>query len=277
MPAIDKIASRLTLRDGVWVATERSGISYPDEGNDACYQIEDSSFWFHHRNNCIVAAMRRFPPSGPVFDIGGGNGFVSKAIETAGFDPVLVEPGETGIVNAKTRGLGTIVHATLQDAGFRPSSLAAAGLFDVVEHIEDDLGFMEELRTCLRPGGRVYLTVPAYDFLFSDEDVEAGHFRRYTKRTLSNCLAKAGLDIEFASYFFVALPAPIWLFRTLPAKLSRSRPKKEALVSASEHVVPSPLLGKMVDAAFSWEARLIAKAVSLPFGGSCLFVARNPG
>src|SRR5438046_2339206 len=76
---------------GVWVATAHGDVSYPDEGNAACAAIEDTSFWFRHRNRVIAAAVRRFPPlAGPIFDIGGGNGYVSLGLQRAGYSTVLV-------------------------------------------------------------------------------------------------------------------------------------------------------------------------------------------
>jgi hypothetical protein len=52
---------------------------YPDEGNEACFQIEDQSFWFRHRNDCIRELAQNLPPKwkGPIFDGGGGNGFLT--------------------------------------------------------------------------------------------------------------------------------------------------------------------------------------------------------
>lgn len=81
MISIGKITTNLKpLEDGVWVSKDRSETSYPEEGIQICFQVEDSSFWFNHRNDCIVDAMRQFPPGGTVLDLGGGNDFVSVAI-----------------------------------------------------------------------------------------------------------------------------------------------------------------------------------------------------
>ena len=127
--------------DGIWYSPTQHPVSYPENGNRRSYSVEDGSFWFRHRNNCIVDAMRCFPPGGPVLDIGGGNGFVSLALQESGLEPILLEPGYTGVINAHTRGLPVILCSTLADAGFRESSVPAAGMFDVVEHIKDDAEF----------------------------------------------------------------------------------------------------------------------------------------
>jgi len=72
--------------DGIWYSSESQPISYPSDGNDACFALENSSFWFAHRNDCIIAAARKFPPpaGGLIFDVGGGNGFVARGLPGRG-------------------------------------------------------------------------------------------------------------------------------------------------------------------------------------------------
>jgi len=128
------IAPRLKLgADGIWYSAERGAVSYPSDGNQTCFLIEESSFWFNHRNACIAAAVKSFPPrgNGPIFDIGGGNGFVSVGLMRAGFETVLVEPGPVGARNGKTRGIPTVICATTDDAGFASATLDAVGLFSM--------------------------------------------------------------------------------------------------------------------------------------------------
>ena len=83
MVDIASIAPGLELHeDGIWYSPDEQPVSYPDEGHGACIALEDGSFWFRHRNRCIVAAVKAFPPpdGGTIFDIGGGNGFVARGL-----------------------------------------------------------------------------------------------------------------------------------------------------------------------------------------------------
>src|SRR5882757_5176891 len=102
-------------RDGVWRGFGNEPVSYPAAGNNDCFALEDSSFWFAHRNACLMALLRRFPASGPFFDIGGGNGFVAAALQSEGMPVVLVEPGADGVRHAQARGLRTVVQTTLKE------------------------------------------------------------------------------------------------------------------------------------------------------------------
>ena len=118
---------------GYWVSRVGEAVSYPDDGHDHCFSIEEDSFWFRHRNAVITDLARHFPPDGYFFDVGGGNGYVARGLESAGFPCVLLEPGGQGAANAVARGVKNVVRSTLEDAHFEPASLGAVGLFDVID------------------------------------------------------------------------------------------------------------------------------------------------
>jgi SAM-dependent methyltransferase len=256
-------------RDGVWRGRENESVSYPAKGNDDCFEIEDQSFWFAHRNACILALFRKFPVSGPFFDVGGGNGFVAAALQANGNVPtVLVEPGTDGIRHAQTRGLRTVAQATLREACFRERSLPAIGFFDVLEHVEDDQGFLREKHRSLTLNGRIYLTVPAGRWLWSDADVQAGHFRRYTLASLRRTLERAGFRPLFMSKFFSALPLPLFLCRCLPSFFGHRR-----LPTRNYSRQHQPEGQTLLNRIWQWELARLTRGQSIPCGTSCLVVA----
>jgi SAM-dependent methyltransferase len=259
--------------DGIWYAKNSEPISYSIEGNDACFAIEENSFWFTHRNRCITKLVTSFPPTTPtIFDVGGGNGFVAKALETLGFNVVLVEP-MSGVKNAKMRGLKNIICASTNTATFKKNSLPAVGLFDVLEHIEDDASFIKQIHNLLNEEGKLYITVPAYNLLWSNDDISAGHFRRHTTTGLRQLLESQGFKVDYTGYFFWFLPLAIGLFKALPYRLGfQSKHKAEATVNR-DHATGSPLIKKAVDLLLGFESSIIGQKFSLPFGGSCLVAA----
>ena len=95
--------------------------------------------------------------------------------------------GKTGAQNAKQRGIEHVIQGTTVNARIAAGSLGAIGLFDVVEHIENDMVFCQDMRELLAPNGLAFITVPAYRWLWSEEDVIAGHFRRHTLSSISTC------------------------------------------------------------------------------------------
>ena len=264
--------------EGGWRSKSQSAISYPEWGNQACFDVEDSSFWFQHRNVCILEALRQYPPPGPLFDIGGGNGFVAKAMQDAGFEVVLVEPGPAGAMNARRRGIQHVVLATLADAGFLPESLPAIGLFDVVEHIEDDHKFLQTIHVHLASQGRIYLTVPAYQALWSEADVVAGHHRRYSKHVLRELIERAGFQVEFATGFFQFLPPAILAMRVIPYRLGRkARPEPQAVDTKmlGQHKIKGEAAARTLGWMQQREAAGIRARRENKFGASWLVVARK--
>lgn len=273
---VSTVADRLALSaDGIRYSTDQEAVSYPSDGNEACFKIEESSFWFDHRNSCIAAAVRNHPPRNnePIFDIGGGNGFVSLGLIRAGFETVLVEPGPRGASNGKLRGIQTVICATTTSAAFRRSTLEAVGLFDVIEHIEDDLRFVETIRGLLKVGGRLYATVPAYSALWSAEDDRAGHFRRYTRRSIESLLERAGFTVDYSTYIFRPLPLPILMLRALPYRLGFSEFFGSKTDASSDHRAPKGRAGGVMNSILRQEVKHIERNGRMSFGGSCLLVA----
>lgn len=262
------------LEPGYWVAADQDSVSYPEHGHSSCYEVEASSYWFRHRNLCVASIVARFPPNGPIVDIGGGNGFVTLGLERAGFETMLVEPGEVGARNGFTRGLRPVVQATFEDAGFLPQSLPAVGVFDVVEHIENDAAFLDRIRAALQPGGRLYVTVPAFQWLWSPEDVDAGHFRRYTRSSLVGLLRATGFQVEYTTFLFWLLPLPIFLLRSVAGRVKVRKTGSQEL-SNREHQTPGGAQGALLEWLLAQEAARLDQGKSMPFGSSILAVARK--
>jgi len=277
---IDLAAIAINLEqtsEGTWRCKSASPVSYPEWGNEACFQVEDASFWFRHRNACILEAMKQYPPSGPVFDVGGGNGFVAKGMQDIGFEVVLLEPGAAGSRNAQRRGIQNVVCAGLEDAGFVPASMAAVGLFDVMEHIAEDRKFLEMVGSYLWSNGRVYLTVPAYQALWSHEDVDAGHFRRYSRQALRDLLKGAGFDVEFLTGFFQFLPPAVLAGRVIPYRLGAAKAGAHDVNGKlrAQHEVRSALVSRPLLWLQRRELAKISTRREATFGGSWLVVARK--
>jgi SAM-dependent methyltransferase len=270
-------ALHLDEQTGIWRANAAAAadLSYPADHNAACFRLEDGSFWFTHRNRCIIAAVRRFPPDGFILDIGGGNGFVAQGLIDAGYETALLEPGSAGAQNAKqSRRVPTVINATIDEAAIRPGSVPNIGLFDVLEHIGDDRPFVRRLHDILRPGGFLYLTVPAFDWLWSTADVDAMHYRRYTRRTITDVLS-GGFEVLYLTYLFQRLVPLSMLMRALPYRIGLARPGRAAELYKREHAVQRRRLAGVLSWMLDHEVAAIAAGRSLVVGSSLLVVARR--
>jgi len=271
---IEEISPSLNRNEeGFYVSDKAASVSYSTDGHTECFGVEDTSFWFRHRNECIAALLGRHPFSdGPMLDLGGGNGYVAQRIQADGMEVVLLEPGETGARNARIhRHLDHVVCSTVENAGFQPASFGGIGMFDVIEHIEDDRGFLERIAPLLVPGGRLYLSVPCHQWLWSQADVDAGHFRRHTLDTLEKLLA--GLfRIDYMTYFFKPLVAPQYLVRALPYQLGIGR-DKGMLSTETEHGADNGIAVRIMHRMLEPEVAAIASGRRIKYGASGLVAA----
>lgn len=248
---------------------------FPSNAHDTLFQIEDGSYWFRHRNQIILNGIQNFPPEeNIVVDIGGGNGYVSKKLQDQGMVSVVFEPIRTGALNARQRGIQFVFNSTFTPDVVCANQVPAVALFDVIEHLEDDQAF---LRTIIYPSlkekGKMYITVPAHQGLWSADDAEAGHFRRYSIQSLKNILEKNGFRILYITYFFKWLCLPIFLFRTLPSKLHK-RAYKSVQHTKNEFIVNEAKTSRILKL-FSSEVSNVKRQKQMRFGASLFVIAEK--
>jgi len=244
-------------------------ISYPAEGSALCQSVEDSSFWFQHRNDVIVELATSISATEKFYDVGGGNGCVSMALQRAGVDVVLVEPNQEAVDRASDCGVQRLIPSRLEETGLE--DLKAVGLFDVIEHIEQDSEYLRMVHERLAPGGVLYLTVPAHQWLWSADDVHAGHFRRYTARLLATKLRAVGYRLTYCGYLFSFLIAPIFVRRTIPSWLGLR--KISAKTIRRDHSVKRSV--GLVRRLLRWALGRVRRRKRIPFGSTVIAVARK--
>lgn len=259
--------------DGFWTTTSTTPVSYPAGGSEACFRLEDRSYWFQHRGEAITALVKHHLPSGLILDIGGGNGVMTRRFCDEGYASVLLEPSiEACRIARSARRVDLVLNSTLEEAALPPACADAAGLFDVIEHIPDDRACLREVHRVLKPGGLLFVAVPAFPFLWSINDDAAGHFRRYTRASLARSV-EGLFDVVFSSYLFSCLLPPLALFRSLPHRLGLSR--KPLLDEAREHGVHEGPAVKVIRSLLRTELTRLRGQRPIPFGTSCLLVARR--
>lgn len=148
---------------------------------------------------------------------------------------------------------------------FADGTFDVVAAFDVVEHCADDDLALSELARVLAPGGRILLSVPAYQWAWSDHDVRAGHHRRYTRATIDRVIENAGLSVARSTYAFGAT------FPLFVAERARRRLRSAPEGAAGRLPAVSPRLDRLLMALSRLDARLL-RGRDLPFGSS-VFVA----
>lgn len=270
---------RYPERDGILelVAGARGTPGFDPHYFEALARMEQEHFWWRARRELILDVLRRGVPdlaSRALFDIGCGSGGLLDFLARSGV-PVA------GACDAYLESLHIVrrrleVPLVLFDSGRLPpigEGLGLVGLFDVLEHVDDDGGMLRWIATVLAPGGYLVLTVPAHPFLFDEMDEIAHHRRRYRRGELRGKLQRAGLEVAVLSHFMAPLVPMMVAVRTLGRALAgRTRTALERRTFEAR-VIPgfNPAVLTLLRAERLWLRR-----ASLPFGTSLLALARRP-
>lgn len=246
---------------------------FPGEAFAPLAEVEGGHFWFETRNTVILWALRRwFPEMGRYLEIGCGTGFVLRAVQAA--FPQAQVAGSDLFVEALPVAAGRLderVPLFQMDARSLPFSgvFDVTGMYDVLEHIDEDGDVLRQVHAALKPGGGLVLTVPQHPFLWSHADAVGMHKRRYTRADLLAKVGAAGFEVVYVSSFITAL---------LPLMLLARRAQRNMAIEDYDPRAEFRLSGTangLLRAALAPEVALMRGGVSLPFGGSLLVVARK--
>jgi SAM-dependent methyltransferase len=234
------------------------------------YQVEGTHWWFVGRRRIIRSFIERICADlkldrPRILDIGCGTGanleMLAEFGETEGVD---VSPD--ALAFCRERGLQNVRQGEAEHLPYDDGSFDLVTALDVVEHLDDDVGGLSEMRRVLRPGGRALLFVPALMFLWGVQDDVSHHRRRYTRAGLKRVVKAAGFAVESATYANITFFAPILVGRLL---LRITGYKLE-----SENNINVGMLNGLMGSVLGAESSILRHA-NLPFGVSAICVARR--
>jgi SAM-dependent methyltransferase len=239
--------------------------------------FEHGHWWFRGRRAVYLGLLKHHLAGARlrrVLDLGCGvGGFLPGLSELAEHVyPADLDRGS--LAHCRTRGFPMGVVADGYALPYRDGSFDLVCLFDALEHIPDEHRALVEVARVLAPGGRVILSVPAYPFLFANNDRLARHKRRYTRTALARALAGAGFTLErntHANVFLFPFILPAVLGIKAKETLLRQVPDEKH--SNLSFPLPRPLHG-LLAAAFAAELPL-TRRLDWPAGHSILAIARK--
>jgi SAM-dependent methyltransferase len=263
---------------------------------------EDRHWWFASRTWALLGMLDRVVaghdgPAGPehsrrgsegavegltaglrVLDVGCGAGNMIHHLSRYGqVKGVEIDPRPIAV--ARQRGYDVEQGDATQPLPFQAGSFGLVAALDLIEHNQDDMAILQECYRLLSPGGHVVITVPAFMWLWSHNDVINAHVRRYTAAELGDKLRQVGFRIRRMTYNnFLVFPLAAALI------LARRGTEREPRL-ASHHLdqdeyqvemEPAPPLLNAVLSAVGWMEAQILRWLNLPVGTSIICIAEKP-
>jgi SAM-dependent methyltransferase len=234
------------------------------------YEVEETHWWFVGRRRIISSFLekicRELGTKRPrILDVGCGTGanleLLGKYGEAEGVD---VSP--EALAFCRARGLENVKLGEAERLPYEDNSFDLVTGLDVVEHLDDDVAGLREMRRVLKPGGRALLFVPAFMFLWGVQDDISHHRRRYTIPDLRRVVEAAGFRVERTTYANISFFAPILAGRAL-MKVTGLKPASENNINVS---ALNGVLGRILGA-----ESFFLRRMNFPFGVSALCVARR--
>ena len=233
------------------------------------FRVEQSHWWHIGRRKIIASFVedicRRVTDRRPrILDVGCGTGANLLMLSKYG-DAEGVDVSEDALAFCRERGLENVKLGAAEQLPYDDGTFDLVTALDVVEHLDDDLAGLREMRRVLRPGGRVLLFVPTFMFLWGLQDDVSHHRRRYRMPELRRVLEQAGFEIERTTYANITFFMPILAMRKL-MRLTGIKAESENNINVS---ALNGVLARMLGA-----ESFVLRYMNIPFGVSGLCVAK---
>ncbi len=241
------------------------------------YEAEDTHWWYRGLRGAIFTMLRldRLKSRNPaILDAGCGTGGMLVALREAGFSNVEgFDFSEAALHFCRERGLENVRQGSITDIPFPSSAYDVAISCDVLNDagIPDDNVAVRELYRVLKPGGKLFLNLPALRLLSSEHDRATSIIRRYTRADISQKLEAAGFEVRRATYRNMLLFPMILAVRLL----RREKPEDLDKPARSDIVVPPAPINAALSLVVALE-RLLLTRLNLPIGSSVSVVAVKP-
>ena len=232
--------------------------------------VQRRHWWYAGRREILSSLIKamKLPVNASILEIGCGTGGNLHMLGQHGALSAM-EFDEKARALANTQGACEVRAGGLpHDVPFADASFDLVCMLDVLEHIELDGEALARVLALAKPGGRLLITVPAYQWLWSEHDAEHHHFRRYTAQAIQAKARAAGWHIQQAGYFNTLL-FPVVVVARLMAKLF-------GLKQAGGSSLPAAPANTFLRALFSAERHWVAARGGFPFGVSVVAVLRRP-
>lgn len=182
--------------------------------------LQEKTYWWHVAKRSLVheamAKNLKYTNTSKVLDAGCGTGAMLEELTKKYKNCFGSDVSPKSISFCKQREINNVRVVNFEKKlPFKTRFFDAITCLDVLEHVTGDQELLNEFHRVLVPGGRLYLTVPAYNFFWTYWDEMLGHKRRYRRSDLIKKLKIAGFTVKYSSYFYSFLVPVTLVFRLI--------------------------------------------------------------
>ncbi len=236
------------------------------------HELEATNWWFVSRRKIICALTEKLEKNrnAKILDVGCASGELILLLKQKGYKNVYgVDISEKAIKQCVSKEIKTAVKADGSKTKFNAGEFDIVIASDVLEHFENDSAALLEWKRVLKPSGKLIVFVPAFpDLLWSNHDVEAHHFRRYSEKSFLNAIKGAGFFVERVSFWNFVFFFPVIIMRIIKNS-NIFKLKSNDIYKLPESI--NKLFIFMMDC----EKWLISREVKMPAGISLFAIAKK--
>jgi SAM-dependent methyltransferase len=232
-------------------------------------QHDDFHWWYRGRRAVLssyIARSGNLPLNARVLEIGCGTGHNLSMLAQFGTVSAVEIDYISRTIASERLGKPVIDNSLPDLVDVERRSFDLVAVLDVIEHVKDDVAALRSIASCLRPSGKVLITVPAHPWMWSSHDEANHHFRRYSRSSLQQAIATAGLITDKPRYFNSIL-FPLAVARRLSARIMGEE-------GGDDSPPPRPI-NRLFERVFASERHAMGR-IHLPIGLSLATFATLP-
>jgi len=197
-----------------------------------------------------------------ILDAGCGTGFAGRSLAECG-TVIGLDASRYAFDESSSAEINCL--ALIDEAPFPDNTFDLVVAMDLVEHLDNDQSALDEMHRVCKDGGYLFITVPAYQRMWSAHDVSLEHKRRYSLNDIAAKIRRSGFDVVKSSYFVSTVFLPAFIYRMMKRKSTAS--SDLAPVAKPINALLASIM--MLETSIVWN-------IGLPFGMTAFVLARKP-
>jgi len=234
------------------------------------HDLEATHPWFLGRRHMIIRLLRGTDRNQKILEIGCSAGYLLEILKKYSFQNLFgIDISREAVELCRKKGIDQVFQMDAADPKFSNNEFDLIIASDILEHMPDDVAAMKKWYKILKPGGKLIVFTPAFNFLWTEHDEINHHFSRYTKKKLSEIFRVTGFATLRISYWNFILFFPTVVIRFFHRVLVKKRHKTH------DHLYRMNSLARVLFLGLLQFENLLLEFINFPIGVSVFGVVKK--